>query len=460
MAYPGTGIPLHALDFAKFTGTTSATGDDTSAKKVIMPKRYTAAIDVMPVLNGEEVYLEDADYARDGVNFPTAITAGPAVNPAYLVGCKLTDDLFVYAYDDGADGNDGHCFAVSTVGTVCTVGTAVVFEASGATDPALCRLSDTTFACAYLDEGDSDYLKVVIGTVAGTVISYGTVKSTALACTATDAAAGVSICKPYEGTDLVFIAFQIASGTDGSTICIPYTGTTFGTQTLQVEFDQDAPVSISCCRYSDGFVAVAYNDAGDSGKLHCWPCTVSTAGAVVFGTEKTLNAAASTVVKVSSPRNGILVFSYIVAGDATIIATTASFASTPIVATAGTAVAVLGAATHTGVRHAMMDDTRGFCVADDGTYLKIISFSQAAKAIAADAAIDTAVEARYATEVSLLVTKTGKVVIAAADASDEIQVIAGQYFEDRIVDIRSVDASASYNLWLFPQYKTQDATAV
>ncbi len=460
MAQAGSGIPLDALNYAKYTGTTCATANTTSAKKIVMPNCYSSgAYDVKVDISGQGTYLYGADYARDGINFPVAVVAGPAVNPAYLVGCMLTPTLYVYAYDDGADGTDGKCFAVSTSGNTPTVGTAAEFEDGGATDPALIRLSDTTFALAYIDSGDT-YLKCVIGTVAGTTITYGTIKSTDLAATATAAAAGVGICEPRSG--VLFIAFQIASGTDGSTVCIPYTGTdTLGTVTSQVEFEQTAPIYISCCSYAPGYVVVVFGDAGDSNYIHAWACSVSAAGVVAFGTEKTLVTNAGTDIQVSSPETNNIVVSYIdSSSDASLVATTVNQASPAVVATAGSVITPFGAGTHTGVRHSMIDNTQGIVMGDDGTYLKAIRFSKAAAVLTADAVIDTAVEGRAATETEICCNTRGDCCIAYANSSNVIYTVVGSYSENRVVDVRSSSASATYQAWLFPQIKAQAATAI
>ena len=114
-------INISKIEHRRFTGTTSATANDTSAVKPLIPNDYQSAIrNKIYGLNGIGTYVYSNDNERDGINFPVAVTAGPAVNPAYLVGCRLTDNLFVFAYDDGADGNDGKCYAVSTHGNTST----------------------------------------------------------------------------------------------------------------------------------------------------------------------------------------------------------------------------------------------------------------------------------------------------------------------------------------------------
>ena len=450
-------IPFGKIEHKYFTGTTCATADAAAAVKKLIPAEYKGAVrNKIANLNGEGVYLESADPERDGINFPVAITAGPAVNPAYLVGCKLTDTLYVYAYDDGADGNDGKCFAVSTSGNTPTVGTAVEFEDGGITDPAIVRLTDTTFAVAYIDSGNLDYIKCVIGTVAGTVITYGTIVSTDVAATATAALGGVGICKPRDG--IIFIAFQIASGTDGSTICIPYTTTVLGTPTSQVEFDQTAPIYIACCSYATGYAVVVYGDAGDTNYIHAWACSVSAAGVVSFGTEKTLISNAGTDIQVSSPESLNIVISYIdSSSDASIVATTVNTASPAVVATAGTVVKPFSTGTHTGVRHSMIDNLQGIVIGDDGTYLKAIRFSKAAAVLTADAVIDTAVEGRAATETEGVCNKRGDVCVAYADASNVQQVVVGSYFENRIIDIRSTGTSKTYTFDVIPAFETETA---
>ena len=446
-------IPFGKIEHEYFTGTTCATADTAAAVKKLIPSNYKGATrNKIANLNGEGVYLESADPERDGINFPTAITAGPAVQATYLAGCKLTNTLFVYAYADNADGEDGKCFVVSTSGNTPTVGTEVEFEDGGVTDVAITRLSDTTFAVAYYDVADSSYLKCVIGTVSGTVPSYGTIKSTAVIGTAT---AGIGITQPRDG--IVFIAFQVTSGTDGSTICIPFTGTTFDTQTSEVEFDQTAPDNIACCTYDTGYVVVAYRDTGDTNYLHAWGASVSAAGVVSFGTEKALNAAASTGIQVSSPETNSIVISYLVAADATLMATTVNQASPVVVATGGAVITPFGAGTHTTVRHSMIDNTQGIIIGDDGTYLKCIRFAKALAVLTADAVIDTAIEGRYASFAEGACSTTGNICIAGRDSGNVFQVVVGSYLENRVIDVRSTGTSKTYTFDVLPVFTKEIA---
>jgi len=450
------GIPYQKIEHMYFTGTTCATANTPAAVKKIIPDEYKGAYrNKIANLNGQGVYLYGADPERDGVNFPVAITAGPAVQATYLASAKLTNTLTVYAYADNADGEDGKCFAVVTSGNTPTVSSAYEFEDGGVTDVAITRLSDTTFAVAYYDVGDSSYLKAVIGTVTvvgqTSSIAYGTIKSTAVIGTATK---GIGICQPRSG--IVFIAFQVTSGTDGSTICIPFTGTTFSTQTSEVEFDQTAPDYISCCSYDTGYAVIVYRDTGDSNKIHAWGASVSAAGVVSFGTEKTLVDAAGTVLKVTSPETMNIVVSYIDASDdAALIATTVNEASPVVVATGGSVITPFGAGTHTGVSHSFIDNTQGIVIADDGTYLKAIRFSKAAKVLTADAVIDTAIEGRYATLTACECSTTGNVVIVGRDASNVFEVVVGSYFENRIIDVRSSSTSATYTFDVVPVFEKE-----
>jgi len=447
-------IPFAKIDHRYYTGyTTCATANTPAAVKPIVLKDDVGATRrKISGLNGIGTYVYGNDNERDGINFPVAITAGPAVQATYLVGCRLTDELYVYAYADNADGEDGKCFSVITVGNTPTVSSASEFEDGGVTDVAICRLSDTTFAVAYYDVGDSSYLKAVIGTVASSgAITYGDIKSTAVIGTATK---GIGICMPRAG--YVFIAFQVTSGTDGSTICIPFTDTTFGTQTSEVEFDQSAPDYICCCTYDTGYVVVVYRDTGDSNKVHAWGASVSAAGVVAFGTEKTLVDAAGTLLQVSSPEALNIVVSYVDASsDAALIATTVNEASPVVVATGGTAITPFGAGTHTSVRHSMIDNTQGIIIGDDGTYLKCIRFSKAAKVLTADSVIDTAIEGRYASLAECACNTVGDVCIAGRDSGNVFEVVVGSYFENRVIDIRSSSASTAYSFDLLPIYNRE-----
>ena len=81
----------------------------------------------------------------------------------------------VIAYQDGGDSNKGKAIVGTISGTDISFGTAAEFEAGGTLYVA-CVYDENAqkFLIAYRDAGNNDYATAVVGTVSGTNISFGT----------------------------------------------------------------------------------------------------------------------------------------------------------------------------------------------------------------------------------------------------------------------------------------------
>lgn len=455
-------IPFEKLSHKFYTGyTTSSTvaNETTPIKPVIKDDSYAGAYRRrIGNLMGEGVYLEGADPERDGINFPTAVTEISATAPGEAKIVKLTDTLYVVSVLV-ANTSLG-VYAVSIDGTTPTVGALTAVNAVDTDSTDICRLSDTTFAIAYRDEGGDDYLCARIGTVVPSTlaITMGTEKELTAAAITEDE---LSICQPRSGV----VAVAYADGDDDlAVIACPYTATTFGTAGSVVEFDAAAPNWITACEIQSGYVFVAYADGGDSNKVHGRVASVSAAGAIgTPGTEKTIIDAAGTFLKARKAQENAVILGYIDAsGDPAIVKCTTT-ASTGTTITAGTAV-VMAAATATDFSVGLIDNTQGVAVwcddahgSDVGYAVRFSIAAGSTTTITADATVDKFVDASAKggtlRKMDVDCSTGGKVVVIYNDADNDLGCLVGQYYENRIIDVRSTTTSAAYTFDLFPVFE-------
>ena len=141
-----------------------------------------------------------------------------------------TNNKMVIAYRDSADSNKGKAIVGTVAGTSISFGTAVAFE-SGATTNINCVFGNGKVLISYTDAGDSYKYKMIVGTVSGTNISYGSIVSSG--------ASGDYPKACYDSTaDKFFVAYRDSSNT-GSGVVVTVTGTTpaFGTPVVFVSGD-------------------------------------------------------------------------------------------------------------------------------------------------------------------------------------------------------------------------------
>ncbi len=432
--------------------TTSATANETVPSKKVLPDEYMNAYRNYVIPIGEGTYLEGSVAGRDGLNFPSAVAEISATAPAEAKICRLTDTLYVVGVVI-ADTSLG-VYAVSTSGTVNTVGAIAAVNAADTDSMDICRVSDTQFAIAYRDEGGDDYLCIRSGTVSGTTITMGTEKELTAAAITEDELSVAYL----SSVDCCVVAY--ADGDDDlATIAVPFSsGTTFGTAGSVVEFDAAAPNWITACECAPGYVFVAYADGGDSNKVHGRVATVSAAGAIgTPGTEKTIIDAAGTFLKAVNIAANQIALGYIDASsDPAVVKCTVS--TTTI--TAGTAV-VMAAATATDFSIALIDNTQGVAVwcddahgSDVGYAIRFSLATGTTTTVTADSTVDKFVDASAKggtlRKMDVACSRGGNAVIIYNDADNDLASITGHYYENRVIDVRSTAASATYGVLVIP----------
>jgi len=88
---------------------------------------------------------------------------------------KLSENKFVIAYIDDADSDTGKAVVGTISGTTISYGSLYEFNQEVFfTNMGLCLIGTDKIAIAYTDDNDSDVGKTIVGTISGTVITFGT----------------------------------------------------------------------------------------------------------------------------------------------------------------------------------------------------------------------------------------------------------------------------------------------
>ena len=173
----------------------------------------------------------------------------------------LTSTTFVLVYKDGGDSNKGK----AVLGTVdasdnsITYGSVAEFEAGQTSMNDFnnaARLTDTTFVIAFEDASDSSKAKAIVGTVSGTSLSFGSPATFATANSSKYASIGA-----LSSTKIVIAYSDTPSSPpeDGEVIVGTVSGTSisFGSAT---QYDADRVIRHSLAALSDTKFVIAYND--------------------------------------------------------------------------------------------------------------------------------------------------------------------------------------------------------
>ncbi len=439
-----------------FTGTTSATANEQSKVKKVIPSSMKGTSKFIGIFNGEGVYLEGgSDWDRQGINFPNTKTVANAGSSSSIRSCMLTNSLGVviciistklYAY----------AFTVGNGGALTYGSAATVNDADTGTKPAICRISDSTYAIAYADDGGDDYLCVRMGSVSGTTITQGDEKEMTAAAITKDA--GIGICQPREG--VIAVGYSDANSY-GTVISATFTNITVGTPGTAVSATgTDAVTEVDICSHSTGYVTLAYADVSTN-YVTVNIGTVSAAAAVAFaGSEEALNAVSSSDIRISSPQTDRMVVSWLDSGDPHLIAGgVVAGALTSFVQ--GTEASI--ATTATVPRHACPSPNEvviAWCDdahAGDYGHCKRYTISWAATGagtLTADSNADIFCESSCKSDIDITPTTDGEVIVHFVDVGSS-SYLAGDYgqIRDDIIDIRAAGASATYSLWLAPIYE-------
>ena len=220
----------------------------------------------------------------------------------------LSTSRFVVIYQDTLSSNYGKACIGDVDCTDITFGDAYLFNASGtsAKPQAIVKLTDEKFAVAYVDDGDNNYGKVVVGTVpsTGTNITFWT-PSVFLGA---DEPSNIDIIALTE-TKIVVLYRDEADSNHGTAKVGTIAGTTitFGDET---EFTTNDPREINACVIDDSTFVVTYRDFSDSSHGTALVGTVD-GTTITFGSEyEFLSAGAAFypyICSIDTPTSGFMV---------------------------------------------------------------------------------------------------------------------------------------------------------
>ena len=174
------------------------------------------------------------------ISFGTAVVFEAAQSEDIAATFDSNSNKVVIAYTDVGNSNHGTAIVGTVSGTSISFGTPVIFEAAATFQTGMTFDPDTNkVIIAYEDQGDSNKGKIIVGTVSGTSISFGT---------PLEFEDDHNNYNPvYDTTnDRTFIAYQSAS---------KGTGIVFQTGAITTNLTSENYIGISNGAYSDGATA-------------------------------------------------------------------------------------------------------------------------------------------------------------------------------------------------------------
>ncbi len=263
---------------------------DANAQKVVIAYRDDANSDYGTAIVGT--------VSGTSISFGTAVVFESAQSNDISATYDSNAQKVVIAYVDGGNSSYGTAIVGTVSGTSISFGTAVVFES--ATSSFISATYDSNaqkVVIAYRDAGNSGYGTVIVGTVSGTSISFGT-------AVVFESASSEYISATYDANaQKVVIAYQDAGNSSfGTAIVGTVSGTSisFGTA---VVFESAASVYISATYDSNAEkVVIAYRDGGNSNYGTAIVGTVS-GTSISFGTAVVFESASSGYISATYDAN-------------------------------------------------------------------------------------------------------------------------------------------------------------
>jgi len=203
----------------------------------------------------------------------------------------LSPTSFIVSYRDEVNADFGTAIVGTVAGTVITFGADVVFNAGNTTDISTAVISATSFVVSYRDGSNVQFGTAIVGTVVGTVITFGSEK---VFNAGTTTSTSTAVLSP---TSFVVSYIDGGNGNFGTAIVGTVTGTTitFGAEAL---FNSASTDNIFAAIISPTSFVVSYVDVGNGNFGTTIVGTVS--GTVItFGAEKVFNAANTSLTSIA-----------------------------------------------------------------------------------------------------------------------------------------------------------------
>jgi len=194
---------------------------------------------------------------------PVVITSNFALSYNFISCCTLEEDKVFVAYRDEGNSSRGTAVVGIIFGTVPSFGDPVVFEGGATNYISCCRVSENKVFIAYEDIGGSSYGTGIVGTISGTVPSFGS----PVVFRSSSGTNYISCCTLEE--DKVFIAVNDSTADDAYGIVGTISGTVpaFGGPVAYHTGSLNGAEYNACIAIDPNKVFIAYknNDNSDYG---------------------------------------------------------------------------------------------------------------------------------------------------------------------------------------------------
>mgnify|MGYP003138200474 CR=1 FL=1 len=197
----------------------------------------------------------------DNISFGSAVVFSAATSTQHpSVVYDSSNEKIVIAYRNGGNSNYGTAIVGTVSGTSISFGSAVVFESAASYYPtAVFDSNSNKVVIAYNDNGNSNYGTAIVGTVSGTSISFGSP-------TVFESGSTSNISSTFDSSNnKVVIAYQDGNDSDKGKVVV---GTVSGTSISfgsPVVFASGVTTQIAAVfDSSNNKVVIAYRDEGNS----------------------------------------------------------------------------------------------------------------------------------------------------------------------------------------------------
>ena len=229
----------------------------------------------------------------DAISYGTPVVFESAATEYCAATFDSSNNKVVIAYRDEGNSNYGTGVVGTVSGTSISFGTPVVFESAATMRIAATFDTNNNAAVfAYVDFGNSEYGTAVVGTVSGTAISFGTPvvyesASTSWTAATFDTSYNRVVVAYMDETNSSYGTVNLGS-VSGTVITFGGTATVFATATttrLAATYDSNLEK-----------VVIAYKDEGNSNYGTAIVGTVTGSYTITFGTEAVFEAAESNFI--------------------------------------------------------------------------------------------------------------------------------------------------------------------
>jgi len=213
------------------------------------------------------------------ISFGSEVTFN-AANTTYITTTQLTTDKAIIAYRDS--NGYGNAIVASVSGTTISFGSEVTFNAASTDDLSAAQLTTDKAIIAYGEASSPYYGNVIVASVSGTTISYGSEVTFNAASTGYISAAQLT-------TDKAIIAYRNNSDGYGNAIVASVSETTisFGSEAT---FNAASTYYIATAQLTTDKAIIAYMDSNGYGNAIVASVSETT---ISFGSEATFNAAST-----------------------------------------------------------------------------------------------------------------------------------------------------------------------